>query len=212
MKAESPYNPLDKMNLGVSVTDAMLSREVGPLPPSEDFLGAGLYAIYYIGDYPAYQPVVARNQDGNFNTPIYVGKAIPAGGRKGGFGAGSSPGTVLFRRLIEHAESIRQAVNLKLEDFRCRYLVVDDIWIPLAESLLIQSFQPAWNIAIDGFGNHDPGSGRYNQKKARWDVLHPGRPWAEKLKENAKTEGEIVEIVSSFLRGKPTDVLETPEE
>lgn len=191
----------------------MLSKEVGPLPPSEDFIGAGLYAIYYVGDYPSYIPIVARNLDGKFAAPIYVGKAIPAGGRKGGFGLGASPGTVLFRRLGEHAESIQQAVNLNIQHFRCRYLVVDDIWIPLAESLLIQTFQPVWNILIDGYGNHDPGSGRYNQKKARWDVLHPGRPWAKKLtKDNPKSEKVIHELISSFLEGRPTEVLETPEE
>ena len=36
-------------------------------------------------------------------------------------------------------------------------------------------------MVVDGFGNHDPGSGRYNQAKSEWDVLHPGRPWIKKL-------------------------------
>lgn len=34
--SETPYNPLDKKNLGVSVADAMLSRPVSPLPPPTD--------------------------------------------------------------------------------------------------------------------------------------------------------------------------------
>jgi hypothetical protein len=213
MKIEPSYNPLDKVNLGVSVTDAMLSKPVGPLPPDEEFIGAGLYAIYYIGSYPGYRLLAERNRDEKYESPICVGKAIPAGGRKGGFGLNASPGTVLYRRLVEHSESIKYATNLELQDFRCRYLVVDDIWIPLAESLLIQAFQPIWNVLIDGYGNHDPGSGRYNQKKARWDVLHPGRPWTNKLtKENPKSEKEILDMIASFLVGKPTDVLETPEE
>jgi hypothetical protein len=46
-------------------------------------------------------------------------------------------GNVLFRRLKEHAESIRSAQNLDIKDFYCRFLVVDDIWIPLGESLVI---------------------------------------------------------------------------
>ena len=213
MRIEPSYNPLDKVNLGVSVTDAMLSKEVGPLPPIEEFIGAGLYAIYYVGDYPAYRPIAERNRNGKFEVPIYVGKAIPAGGRKGGIGLNASPGTVLYRRLIEHAESIRYALNLDIEHFRCRFLVVDDIWIPLAESLLIQTFQPIWNVLIDGYGNHDPGSGRYNQKKARWDVLHPGRHWAAKLtKGNPRTENEILVMVASFLGGRPTEILDIPEE
>lgn len=176
MQAETPYNPLDKRNLGVSVADAMLAKPVESLPPEEPFIGAGIYAIYYIGNYPAYASIAARNRDNRFAIPIYVGKAVPAGARKGGFGLGISPGTVLFNRLVEHANSIKQAYNLDIDDLFCRYLVVDDIWIPLGESLLIEMFSPAWNKVIDGFGNHDPSSGRYNQQRSSWDVLHPGRP------------------------------------
>ena len=32
-----------------------------------------------------------------------------------------------------------------------------------------------WNSLVDGFGNHDPGAGRYKGLRPRWDVLHPGR-------------------------------------
>ena len=127
MKAEPPFNPLDKQNLGVSVADALLAREVGPLPATEEFMGAGLYAIYHVGEYAAYQPIAERNREGRFESPIYVGKAVPLGARKGGFGLGISPGNVLFRRLVEHAGSVRLASNLNSADFFCRYLVVDDI-------------------------------------------------------------------------------------
>jgi hypothetical protein len=71
-----------------------------------------------------------------------------------------------------------------LEDFQCRFLVVDDIWIPLAESMLIEIFRPAWNMVIDGFGIHAPGKGRYGQQRSVWDSLHPGRSWAERLPPN----------------------------
>ena len=155
---EPPYNPLDKHNLGVSVADAILQQPVQPLPPSRAFTGAGIYAIYYVGGFPSYAPVAAHNRDNRFSWPIYVGKAVPAGARKGGFGLGISPGTVLFGRLKEHAKSVNQAKNLDLGDFSCRYLVVDDIWIPLGESLLIERFSPLWNKSLDGFGIHDPGS------------------------------------------------------
>ena len=53
--------------------------------------------------------------------PIYVGKAVPAGARKGGFGLGLKPGRDLYKRLREHAESVEQAENLDLADFRCRF-------------------------------------------------------------------------------------------
>ena len=175
-----PFNPLDKVNLGESVAEAMLHQQVGALPPSP-FIGAGIYAIYYLGSFSLYAELVEKNRGEQYLWPIYVGKAVPAGARKGGFGLGADPGQVLYKRLAEHAASIEQAHNIDLADFRCRFLVVDDIWIPLAESLLIEMYLPLWNRKIDGFGNHDPGKGRYNQQKSAWDLIHPGRPWAEKL-------------------------------
>ena len=80
----TPYNPLDKRNLAESVASAMLHTPVQKLPP-EPFIGAGVYAIYYKGDFEPYRKLVELNQDG-WNVPIYVGKAVPAGARKGGFG------------------------------------------------------------------------------------------------------------------------------
>ncbi len=147
MTPDTPYNPLDKKNLGISVAEAMLNAPISPLPPSERFIGAGIYAIYYIGDFQPYAPIAERNRDERFDAPIYIGKAIPAGARRGG-GLGVTTGPVLFRRLNEHAQSINQASNLELSDFFCRYLVVDDIWIPLGESLLIESFAPVWNSTV----------------------------------------------------------------
>lgn len=47
LKQESPYNPLDKKNLGISVADALLARPMDALPPQEQFMGAGIYAIYF---------------------------------------------------------------------------------------------------------------------------------------------------------------------
>jgi hypothetical protein len=143
--AEQPYNPLDKIHLGESVARALLARPVVTLPPSESFIGAGLYALYYTGDFPAYRRIAEQNSHDAWALPIYVGKAVPAGARKGGYGLGAAPGEVLYRRLCEHALSIQQTANLALSDFRCRYLVVDDIWIPLGESLLISMFVPLWN-------------------------------------------------------------------
>ena len=174
--APTPFNPLDKRNLGESVAEALLDTKIHPMPP-EPFVGAGIYAIYYVGSFESYKIITSANIDEEFSQPIYVGKAVPAGARKGGFGLGAESGTVLHRRLVEHAESIKQAINISVEDFRCRYLIVDDIWIPLAESMLIEMFSPIWNKLIDGFGNHDPGEGRYNQQRSQWDTLHPGRKW-----------------------------------
>jgi hypothetical protein len=195
-----PFNPLDKKNLGASVAEAMLASRIHPLGELPEFSGAGIYAIYYKGDFAPYAEISMRNKDGKALAPIYVGKAVPAGARKGGgvaSGIGSKP---LFNRLSEHAESVRAVKNLNVTDFICRFLVVDDIWIPLGESLLIARYSPVWNSLIDGFGNHDPGNGRYNGMRPRWDVLHPGRSWAVKCRERSETAVDIARDVETYLR------------
>lgn len=122
-----PYNPLDKMNLGKSVAQALLAQAVVALAETAELHGAGVYAIYYIGPFPAYEPVVKPNRNDEFWQPIYVGKAIPKRGRKGGITADASKGTALRDHLRQHAASIEQANNLELKDFYYRCLVVDDI-------------------------------------------------------------------------------------
>lgn len=192
------FNPLDKQNLGKSVSLAMLAQPIVKLADIQPFIGAGVYAIYYKGNFELYNPISAANKE-EFAQPIYAGKAVPAGARKGENILDSQSGKYLYKRLCEHKESIEQAVNLDINDFYCRYLVVDDIWIPLGESLLIQQTKPLWNNVLDGFGNHDPGKGRYNGQRPLWDILHPGRKWAEKLSPGKSLE-EIERIVQIFLR------------
>ena len=193
-----PFNPLDKTSLGSSVADALLARPAQPLGELGRFHGAGVYAIYYCGKFKPYAALTAINTADEVRMPIYVGKAVPAGARKGGV-LDAKPGRVLFNRLVEHAESIMATDNLDATDFHCRFLVVDDIWIPLGESLLIARFSPIWNSLIDGFGNHDPGGGRYSGIRPRWDVLHPGRRWAEKCRERKESARDIERDVVSFL-------------
>lgn len=57
-----PYNPLDKRNLGASVAATMLATPTHTLPP-DPFIGAGVYAIYYRGDFAPYQRLAALNKD-----------------------------------------------------------------------------------------------------------------------------------------------------
>lgn len=201
MREEIPYNPLDKRNLGESVADTLLFRELLPLGNLENFTGAGIYALYYSGGLSVYQPISLSTDSSNI--PIYIGKAVPPGARKGNFGLNTNPGMALFSRLNEHAKSINQASNINIEDFKCRYLVVDDIWIPLGESLLVAKFSPVWNKVIDGFGNHDPGSGRYKQLRSRWDTLHPGRKWALKCQERTETAAQIEAELNAYFQAAP---------
>lgn len=188
---QEPYNPLEKKNIGENIVKALLDRNKESLPPSR-FIGAGVYAIYYEGSMPLYSKLCS-------DTPIYVGKAVPSGARKGNIGTGEDQGLALYGRLKQHADSISSVSNLQLCDFTCRYIAVDDIWIPLAETLLIEKFRPVWNVVVDGFGNHDPGKGRYNQQRSAWDTIHPGRAWTERLRPCPVSAEEIHERLKTFL-------------
>lgn len=174
------FNPLDRVELGRSVGRALLLSPCEVLPPDR-FEGVGIYALYYQGAFEPYRPIALAGCE----WPIYVGRAMPAGGRTGLVGLDKAPGRKLYERLRQHYNSAKAAENLDERDFRCRYLVVDDIWIPLAERLLIGHYRPLWNGVVDGFGIHAPGgtpggmAGRAGQQKSAWDTLHPGRPFAE---------------------------------
>jgi len=206
-----PYNPLDKMNLGRSVAEALLTRAVAPLTETADLVGAGVYAIYYTGAFAPYQSVVVKNQDGNFEQPIYVGKAVPKGARKGGLSFDAAKGRALRDRLRQHANSIDEATNLELADFSFRSLIVDDIWIPLGENMMIEQFKPIWNLVIDGFGNKDPGKRRATQYKSPWDVLHPGREFAQKLAEGGTTAEALFTRLEEYFAGQVVPLIPTEE-
>jgi len=198
-----PYNPLDKINLARSIEAELLSRPVKPLAQAEAFEGAGVYVLYYRGSFGDYAPIAAANSK-KWARPIYVGKAIPKGGRKGGFsGDRGNVGFSLSTRLKKHAESIRATSNLNIDDFVFRHLVLDDIWIPLGENILIETFKPLWNVAIEGFGINDPGAGRIKQKKSPWDVLHPGRGYAERLTGGGPERGAVAGRVADYFAGAP---------
>lgn len=200
---DGPYNPLDKLNIARSIETELLTRDPKPLADFAGIQGAGVYAIYYTGANAAYIPVTEKNSDGLFGQPIYIGKAIPKGGRKGGLTADASKGRALADRLGQHATSVDQANNLNLGDFWVRYLVVDDIWIPLGENMLIETFQPVWNRVIDGFGNKDPGNRRKTQFKSPWDILHPGRKVMEKLADSGLTQEFLIQRLNDYFEGRP---------
>lgn len=68
--------------------------------------------------------------------------------------------------------------------------------------MLIETFKPLWNRAIDGFGNKDPGRRRATQYKSLWDVLHPGRKFAEKLADRGLTVEFVEQRVADFFAGR----------
>lgn len=198
-----PFNPLDTPAIAQSLGREALSREAVRLPDLKSFTGAGVYLIYYLGTFPAYSPLARRNQI-RPSWPIYVGKADVSGARKGDLDG--PVGEPLFKRIREHRDSLEQAENLSVNDFSVRYLVTEPLFIPLGETLLINRFMPLWNRIVDGFGNHDPGRGRHSGMRPRWDVLHPGRPWADRLKPRPETAEQIKQDAVEYLRSRvPAD-------
>lgn len=206
-----PFNPLDKLNLGRSVAEALLLRPVAPFSETADLIGAGVYAIYYTGNFAAYAAVVEKNKDEAFAQPIYVGKAVPKGARKGGLSFDASKGRALRDRLRQHAASIEEAENIDLSDFHFRSLIVDDIWIPLGENMMIEQFKPIWNLVIDGFGNKDPGKRRATQYRSPWDVLHPGREFAKKLADGGTTAQALETRLEEYFAGQAVPLVPAEE-
>ena len=151
--------------------------------------GAGVYALYYTGDHPLYASVSGTE------TPIYVGKADPARG------AGRDVRThedTLTRRLLDHRRQIRMAEAYALDDpgaveaagahpllvehFECRKLVCAAGVQLTAEGRLIGLFRPIWNSDFDvAYGVSKHGDRQRKHPKSPWDVLHPGRDWADGL-------------------------------
>jgi len=156
---------------------------VHTLPPPESFIGTGVYAIYYTGNSDLYKKYGELNRLA-YNFPIYVGKAVPKGWRQSR--VSDSPdrnSRELYSRLREHSRNISVGDGLILCDFMCRFVIFESYgsdMISTIEAALIKIHRPLWNVALDGFGNHTPGNGRFQQAKSDWDVIHPGREWAEK--------------------------------
>ncbi len=198
MTGEDAFNPLDMANLRESIGNALLSTAPTRLDKTTAFRGAGIYAIYYTGAFKAYELLAEKNRGDQWAAPIYVGKAVPAGARKGI--ALDAETRALGKRIGEHAKSVQAAENLEVEDFYARWLVTEPIWIPLGESLLIGRYAPVWNTIVDGFGNHNPGKGRHAGMVSRWDVLHPGRFWAQKFAPRNETAEDIAKDVIEYLR------------
>jgi len=195
-----PYNPLEKRRLAESIVRELLASQAEPLGTVDSFLGAGVYLIYYRGGFPLYAYLAQANHR-TLQSPIYVGQAVSSGSRKGRAFSEETDSPALFNRLNQHANSVRAAKNLDIADFHCRFLVVEEFWITLAEFLLIESYQPLWNVVLDGFGNHDPGAGRHQSKRPNWDTLHPGRIWADRLKPGSLTLDEIrAKILNHLLK------------
>lgn len=174
-----------------------------PLPPANRFIGAGVYGLYYRGDFEPYAPLVSINHE-SASRPIYIGKAVPRGWRTGRVQEGEDAD--LLGRLREHARSIREVANLEITDFQCRFMILKGAETDLVgptEGELIRRLAPLWNGPLPGFGLHDVGKERINQIRTLWDTLHPGRGWTRKLTGQTPSMEVVLEAVDAYMRTLP---------
>jgi hypothetical protein len=172
------------------------------LPPPERFCGTGVYAIYYTGQSPLYAKYGELNRL-SYGYPIYVGKAVPKGWRQARTShLKTDRSTELYNRLRQHGHGIAKISDLNPKDFMCRFVIFEgdgSDMISTVEAALIKITQPLWNTVVDGFGNHTPGKGRFEQARSAWDVIHPGRVWADKCKGIAAKPEVVIERIKKHL-------------
>ncbi|MYM36593.1 Eco29kI family restriction endonuclease [Duganella sp. FT94W] len=194
LRPESIFDPSDPNTSGRVVALTLVAQTKHPLAKIPEFYGAGVYAIYYKGDFAPYAQLKGRDH------PIYVGKADPDNPAAKD---AVSQGTKLSARLNEHARSIRKAVTtLDINDFECRFLIVQTGFQKSAEDYLINFFKPIWNSETKicfGLGKHGDSSDTRGNKRSPWDTMHPGREWANATAENQKAPETIIEQIRAHL-------------
>jgi hypothetical protein len=194
------FDPSNPNVVGRIVGITMIAQKRKPLANIERFYGAGVYALYYNGDFPAYARISRREH------PIYVGKADPADAASK---TAMEQGDRLARRLTDHWKNIAKAeTTLRLEDFEYRALVVQTGWQTSAEDYLIHLFKPIWNSEVGicyGFGKHGDDPGTRANLRSPWDTLHPGRDWAHRdpNMKDARPAERIIEEISMHLAKHP---------
>lgn len=178
---------------------------VHTLPPPARFLGTGVYALYYTGRSGIYSRYGELNRL-SYGHPIYVGKAVPKGWRQArAIDVPGQQSAELFNRLKEHSRNITAVTGTDLNDFMCRFIILEEAssdMIGTIEAALIKVHTPLWNTSLDGFGNHTPGKGRFNQAKSDWDVIHEGRAWAEKCQGIANEKALLIESIEKHFKAQ----------
>lgn len=199
LRPDSIFDPADPSTAGRVVSLTLLAQSKHPLSAIPEFYGAGVYAIYYRGkDFEPYSSL------SGIDHPIYVGKADPDTQiAKDAI----AQGTKLSARLHEHANSIRKAKStLRIEDFDCRFLVVQTGFQKAAEDHLINFFKPIWNSETKicfGLGKHGDSAKTRGNKRSPWDTIHPGRKWADASPLDQKSRELIIEQIAAHLRSNP---------
>lgn len=211
---DASFDPSNPDTIGRLVVLGLLAQDRVPLGELRPTYGSGIYAIYYVGQHPAYMEISGTE------TPIYVGKADPDEPRAA---TPREQGVRLFGRLADHRGAVREVEQyaidnndpnpLLVKDFECRRLVCATNAQLVAERHLIDMFKPAWNSETKicfGISKHGDSSETRRNKKSPWDVLHPGRDWAMSSPVRDGMTGETVtaKLAEHFITHVPHRDLE----
>lgn len=194
------FEPSNPNIAGRIIGIAMIAQPRKPLGEVDKFYGSGVYALYYNGDFEAYEGISKKEH------PIYVGKADPADPASK---TAMEQGDRLSNRLNDHRKNIGKASStLRLDNFEYRALVVQTGYQTAAETYLIDLFKPIWNNETGicyGLGKHGDDPGTRANLRSPWDTLHPGRDWAHrdpKMKD-ARSADRIVRGIAEHLANHP---------
>lgn len=206
----SVFDPTAPKTAGRLVAIALLSQQRLPLEKVGQMYGSGCYALYYTGEHPAYRLISGTE------TPIYVGKADPLNNEAE---TPQEQGARLTGRLCDHRRMIMKAEKwatenpsrenhpIKINEFEYRRIVVASNAQLVAEQYLIAFFKPIWNKECKvcwGISKHGDAASTRGNSRSPWDVLHPGRAWAQddSLK-NSKEREVILELIEGHFTDNP---------
>jgi hypothetical protein len=198
----SVFDPAAPEIAGRNIALALMAQPRRPMAEMTEkpgFYGAGVYAIYYRGEklpFPAYQAL--RGSD----HPIYIGKADPESA------SATTPkmqGRAIWSRLREHANTIDKAeCTLSIDDFECRFLVVQSGYQRAAEDYLIRFFGPIWNSETNicyGMSKHGDAAETRGNKRSPWHTIHPGVKWAANPKlVDQKPAAQITQDIAAHFK------------
>lgn len=198
LRPQSMFDPTDPKTAGRVVALTLVAQSMHPLASIPLFYGAGIYAIYYKGSFSPYSPLAGTDH------PIYVGKADPDNPAAA---SAIAQGTKIASRLNDHAKNIRKAEStLDINDFTCRFLIVQTGFQKSAEDYLIEFFKPIWNSETKiayGLGKHGDSATTRANKRSPWDTLHPGRPWADETTTDQKSAADIRQQIDQHFANFP---------
>lgn len=146
----------DERRMTASLVDEVLHRPRVPIETRSFPTSPGVYLLMMESDLPLgslYEPLAGCVW------PVYVG-------------VGRSS---VRRRLGRHRGHLAEIPNLRRTRFRAVTLTMTtSASAAMAEALLIEQFQPAWNLVLPGLTSSRQGANREEQRVSKHSVLHPG--------------------------------------